>query len=65
MQRIIISGCSGHMGRVVADVCAGDPEVEVVAGFDIRGQPADGFPVFSSPAACTVDAGSIATVIIR
>lgn len=47
------------MGRVVADVCAGDPEVEVVAGFDIQGQPADGFPVFSSPAACTVDADAV------
>ena len=53
MQKIIISGCCGHMGRVVADICAGDPEVEVAAGIDLLAQPMD-FPVFSSPAACTV-----------
>lgn len=59
MQKIIISGCNGHMGRVVADICAADPQVETVAGFDILGQPADGFPVFASPATCTVDADVI------
>ena len=31
MQKIIISGCNGHMGRVVAGICATDPQVEVVA----------------------------------
>ena len=41
------------MGRVVADICANDPDVEVTAGIDILGQPSEGFPVFSSPAACT------------
>ena len=59
MQRIIISGCCGHMGRVVADVCAGDPEVEVVAGIDLLAQPMDGFPVFSTPAACGVQADAV------
>ncbi len=53
MQKIIISGCCGHMGRVVADICANDPDVEVSAGIDILPQPTDGFPVFPSPAACT------------
>lgn len=52
MQKIILSGCCGHMGRVVADICAGDPEVEVSAGIDLLAQPMEGFPVFSSPAAC-------------
>lgn len=56
MQKIIISGCNGHMGRVVADICATDPQVEVVAGIDILGQPNPNFPVFSSPAACDVEA---------
>ena len=55
MQRIIISGCCGHMGRVVADICANDPDVEVTAGIDLLGQPMDGFPVFPSPAACTAE----------
>lgn len=36
MQKIIISGCSGHMGRVVESLCAADPQVQVAAGFDIQ-----------------------------
>ncbi|HIT25396.1 MAG TPA: 4-hydroxy-tetrahydrodipicolinate reductase [Candidatus Enterenecus avicola] len=56
MQKILISGCNGHMGRVVADICASDPQVEVVAGIDILGQKNPDFPVFSSPAACDIPA---------
>lgn len=59
MQRIIISGCCGHMGRVVADICANDPETEAVAGIDLLAQPMEGFPVFSTPAACTVEADAV------
>lgn len=59
MQRIIISGCCGHMGRVVADICANDPEAEAVAGIDLLAQPMEGFPVFSTPAACTVEADAV------
>lgn len=59
MQKIIISGCNGHMGKVVADICAADPEVEVTGGIDILGQPNDAFPVFSSPAACTAAADAV------
>ena len=56
MQKILISGCNGHMGRVIADICASDPQVEVVAGIDILGQKNPDFPVFSSPAACDIPA---------
>ena len=59
MQKIIISGCCGHMGRVVADICANDPDVEVSAGIDLMAQPMDGFPVFSSPAACTAGGDAV------
>ena len=59
MQKIIISGCCGHMGRTVADICANDPEVEVAAGIDLLAQPMDGFPVFSTPAACDVQADAV------
>ena len=55
MQRIIISGCCGHMGRVVADICNNDPEVEIAAGIDLLAQPMEGFPVFSTPALCAVE----------
>jgi len=50
MVKIIISGCNGHMGRVVEALCAADPDVEVVAGFDILGSSDRPFPVYSSPA---------------
>ena len=59
MRKIIISGCCGHMGRVVADICAGDPDVEVAAGIDLLPQPMEGFPVFSTPAACGVEADAV------
>ena len=58
MRKIIISGCCGHMGRVVADICANDPEVETAAGIDLLPQPMD-FPVFSTPAACHVEADAV------
>ncbi len=59
MRKIIISGCCGHMGRVVADICANDPEIETAAGIDLLAQPMEGFPVFPTPAACTVEADAV------
>ena len=59
MQKIIISGCCGHMGRVVADICKNDPDVETAAGIDLLAQPMEGFPVFSTPAACDVEADAV------
>ena len=50
MLKIIISGCSGHMGRVVESLCSSDPQVEVVAGFDIMGGSDRPYPVHTSPA---------------
>ncbi len=59
MLKIIISGCNGHMGRVVESLCAADPEVEVAAGFDVIGPTDRDFPVFSSPAHCTAEADTV------
>jgi len=50
MHKIIISGCNGHMGRVVEALCNADPDVQVVAGFDIMGNADHSFPVYTSPA---------------
>lgn len=58
MHKMIISGCCGHMGRVVAGICSSDPDVEVAAGFDILGQ-SDEFPVFANPALCSVPADTV------
>lgn len=51
MLKILISGCNGHMGQVVAQICREAEDVEVAAGFDLLGQENEDFPVFSSPAA--------------
>lgn len=59
MTKIIISGCNGHMGRVVDAICSADPEVTVVAGFDVLGNTDRDFPVFSSPIDCTVEADAV------
>ena len=49
MTRVAISGCNGHMGRVVEAICATDPELTVVAGFDILGTNDHDFKVYSTP----------------
>ncbi len=59
MLKIMISGCNGHMGRVVESLCAADPNVETAAGFDVIGPTDREFPVFSSPAQCTVQADAV------
>ena len=59
MLKIIISGCNGHMGRVVEDLCNADPQVEVAAGFDILGNSDRNFPIFTSPAQFTGKADAV------
>ena len=49
MINILLSGCNGHMGRVVAAIVADDPEKTIVAGIDINTAQTADFPVFSSP----------------
>lgn len=58
MLKLILSGCSGHMGRVLCGLCSADPALEVIAGFDILGQN-DQFPVFSNPAQCDLVADAV------
>jgi 4-hydroxy-tetrahydrodipicolinate reductase len=48
-QKIIISGCGGRMGQVVENICSADPDVTVVAGFDVNPVERD-YPVYASPA---------------
>lgn len=43
------------MGHVVEAICATNPALEIVAGFDILGGPRD-FPVFSHPLECKLAA---------
>ncbi|MCH3972014.1 MAG: 4-hydroxy-tetrahydrodipicolinate reductase [Oscillospiraceae bacterium] len=55
MINVLISGCSGHMGHVVAAEISGREDVQAVAGVDVRSCACD-FPVFSSPAEVNVPA---------
>ena len=58
VRKIIISGCNGHMGRVVESICEADPDVSVVAGFDVSLE-SRAFPVFVSPANFTGEADAV------
>jgi len=46
---MIISGCNGYMGLVVADIVKNDPEISVIAGFDLNTEMLNDFPVFVHP----------------
>ena len=59
MLKILISGCNGHMGRVVAALCEADPALEVAAGFDVLGPADREFPVYASPAQFTGGADAV------
>lgn len=49
MIKLAISGCNGHMGRVVEAICATDPDLQIVAGFDILGTGDHEFKVYTTP----------------
>lgn len=60
MLKIIISGCNGRMGRVVESLCHSDPELTVIAGFDISGRTDDRpFPVYDAPSQCSQNADAV------
>lgn len=56
MVRIIMSGCSGYMGKVVTEIAAEDKDAEIVAGFDLQDRGDRAYPVFSRPSDCNVEA---------
>ena len=56
MVRIIMCGCNGKMGRVISDLAAEDKQTKIVAGIDFNTTQYYDYPVFASPAECTVEA---------
>ena len=46
MTRIIMSGCSGRMGRVITDIVKADPDAQIVAGIDVVDDGTLGYPVY-------------------
>ncbi|MBQ2676152.1 MAG: 4-hydroxy-tetrahydrodipicolinate reductase [Clostridia bacterium] len=48
MKRILLSGCSGKMGKVIASCVKARTDCEIAAGVDITGERYDVFPVYKS-----------------
>lgn len=59
MTNIIMHGCNGKMGQMIAGLCADDPEITIVAGVDVYTEKKNGFPVFASIAECDVTADAV------
>lgn len=59
MTRIIMHGCNGAMGQMIAGLVAADEDAEIVAGVDINTEQKNDFPVFASINECTVEADAV------
>ncbi len=59
MIKAILSGCNGKMGRVITEICASDPQIEIAAGIDIFDGISNTYPVFSNISICDVKADVI------
>ena len=49
MIKLILCGCNGYMGRVVTDLVASDPVIDIVAGVDVDTQQHYVYPVYADP----------------
>jgi 4-hydroxy-tetrahydrodipicolinate reductase len=54
MINVILNGCNGRMGIVMQNMIAGTDDMKVVAGIDAKGGEGTAFPIFTTPAECTV-----------
>lgn len=59
MTKIIMSGCSGRMGKVISEIVASDADTEIVAGIDVVDDGTLGYPVFKSASEINVEADVI------
>ncbi len=46
MQKIILVGCNGRMGRVITELLRDDKEIQIVCGVDVNTQPGS-YPVYA------------------
>ena len=56
MIRVIMHGCNGRMGQVIAGLVAQEQEMEIVAGIDVADTGLCAFPVYTSIEACPAEA---------
>lgn len=59
MTKVIMHGCNGKMGRMIADLIAGDETISLVAGIDAYDEGKNPFPVFHSIQECTQKADAV------
>ena len=59
MVKVIMHGCNGRMGQVIAGLIADDPQIEIVAGVDVSDHIANPFPVFKRIEDCDIKADAI------
>lgn len=59
MIKVIMHGCNGHMGQMISGLVKEDPEVEIVAGIDVRDNGQNDYPVFKGIDACDVEADAV------
>ena len=59
MTKFIMNGCNGAMGQVITRLAAETPDVEIVAGIDVADNRDNGYPVYTRPEDCKVEADVI------
>ena len=59
MINIILHGCNGRMGRMIADICREDETVSIAAGVDVADPGNTPFPVFTDITQCSVKADAV------
>lgn len=59
MTNVIMHGCNGRMGQMIAGLCANDPDITIVAGVDTYTEKKNDFPVFASIGECDVAADAV------
>lgn len=59
MVNVILHGASGHMGQVVTDMIAADPDCRIVAGVDAVNLGNRSYPVYTNLADCREEADAV------
>ena len=58
-MNLILCGCSGRMGKAVAELCSQNTELKIVAGVDAVPLSGASFPVYSSILSCDMEADCV------
>lgn len=59
MTNVIMHGCNGRMGQMIAGLCADDPDITIVAGVDTYTEKKNDFPVYETIGQCEVQADAV------